>query len=50
MAIAFWVAVGNSYGFSDGNDISLYYEEWIGPMAVFLAHRRPETPGVSSCR
>lgn len=37
VAIAFWVAVTNKYGYHDGNDISMHYEEWVHPTALFLA-------------
>jgi hypothetical protein len=37
VAIAFWVAVTSRYGYSDGNDIGMNYDEWIRPTTLFLA-------------
>jgi len=35
-AIAFFVAVTSRYGYSDGNDIGMNYDEWIRPTTLFL--------------
>jgi hypothetical protein len=37
IAVAFWVAVTSRYGFSDGNDIGMNYEQWVRPTTLFLA-------------
>lgn len=37
VAIAFWVAVTSKYGFSGYGAISYHYEEWLGPVGVFIA-------------
>ncbi len=37
VAIAFWVAVTSKYGYSDGNDIGMNYDEWLRPTTLFLA-------------
>ncbi len=37
VAVAFWVAVTSKYGYSDGNDIGMNYDEWLRPTTLFLA-------------
>jgi hypothetical protein len=37
VAVAFWVAVTNKYGYSDGNDSGMNYDEWLLPTTLFLA-------------
>ena len=37
VAVASWIAAVGKYGFSDGNDIGMNYEEWIRPTTFFLA-------------
>lgn len=37
VALAFWIAVTSRHGFSGNGAISYHYEEWLGPVAVFLA-------------